>query len=98
MTQFHGEEKFSEKLQLQSLWPLMSCFRAGSTEGVKMRGKIKYIKPVSVEEAREKALPILVEGYRKRGEQRSEVDKLKRSALKLERDKWSDSEPKICAL
>ncbi len=63
-----------------------------------MSGRIKYIKPVSVEESREKALPILVEGYRKRGEQRSAGEKLKRSALKLERDKWSDSEPKICAL
>jgi len=57
---------------------------------------MQHIKPVSVEEARSKALPILLAGFHRRGRSRSLRERGLRADVKLARD--DEQEPRICVL
>lgn len=59
---------------------------------------MRRCKPVSVEEAREKALPLLLAGYERRGRMRNEQERARRAAVKVERDDQDPREPRIFAL
>lgn len=53
------------------------------------------IKRVSIEEVRQKALPILMAGYEKRKSLRSPSEELLRCPEKVARDKQSSNKPRI---
>lgn len=59
---------------------------------------MKHLQPVSVEVARQIALPILLNGYRRRGQQRATWERAQRAEVKLERDDKRRQEPRVCAL
>jgi hypothetical protein len=59
---------------------------------------MNYLKPVSIEEAQNKALPILLAGYKRRGANRSLWERARRAEVKLERDDKRRQEPQISAL
>lgn len=59
---------------------------------------MQQIQPVSVAEARAKALPILLAGYRRRGAARTSDERAHRAELKVARDDEFGQPPKICAL
>ncbi len=59
---------------------------------------MQHIRPVSVDEAESRALPILLAGFRRRGELRSPQERALRAEVKLARDDQHRQEPKICAL
>lgn len=56
---------------------------------------MKNLKRISLQEAREKALPILIAGYNKRKKLRSSIEEIKRNQEKLDRDKRYSSRPRL---
>ncbi|MBU1896978.1 hypothetical protein KKB55_04325 [Myxococcota bacterium] len=56
------------------------------------------IKRASVEECLTKALPILIAGYEKRGQRRSEEERSQRNKVKLERDDEHNNPPQLCSI
>lgn len=53
------------------------------------------IKRATLEEVRQKALPILMRGYEKRKSLRSHSEEILRSPEKVARDKRSSSKPRL---
>ncbi|MCB1191401.1 MAG: hypothetical protein H7A23_15265 [Leptospiraceae bacterium] len=56
---------------------------------------MKNPKRISFQEAREKALPILLAGYNKRKKLRSSKEESKRCQEKLDRDRRYSSRPRL---
>ncbi|MCA9547465.1 MAG: hypothetical protein KC613_23840 [Myxococcales bacterium] len=59
---------------------------------------MKHIQPVSVEQARSEALPLLLQGFNRRGQARTDRERSQRAAVKLERDDRHCTPPEICTL
>ena len=57
-----------------------------------------YLKPASVEDARNKALPILLACYERHGQRRSPEERARRAQVKLDRDDRRRQKPRICSL
>lgn len=66
--------------------------------GLTGRSTMKHIQPISLEEARDKVLPILTAGHERRGRSRSERERRRRNALKNRRDDERSEPPRLCAL
>ena len=59
---------------------------------------MKHIPRASIEEARRVALPILLEGWRRRGRRRSDGEREQRADVKLARDDERNTPPEICTI
>jgi hypothetical protein len=56
------------------------------------------LRRISIKKAKEKALPILLSGFKKRHQMRSTVEESRRAAEKVARDRQSSRKPHLSAI